>query len=313
MNGIRTSELDYAQVWENTVTALSNYLEKNKLETMVLGISGGIDSTVVAAIGFEVYKRTGKKLIGLSLMTSTNEADEDYAASLVGAEFCTEYRKCSIETEYKDFKNMCAHINGDGTNISNGNIKARMRMMVLYDAASINCGIVLDTDNISEHELGFFTLKGDEADFCVIAGLWKHEVYEFAKWIKENIYTESVALEKSIALIPTDGNGVAAGGDMGQIAPGCTYNDVDDILFRFISKIEPYYDEITSDKTQRLRPEATKAYVRLQRLNEQYGGDVVEGVIRRHRNSQFKRWHRPLVIDPETGEILQNNGEQINK
>ena len=46
MNEIRTSELDYAQVWENTVTALSNYLEKNKLETMVLSISGGIERSL---------------------------------------------------------------------------------------------------------------------------------------------------------------------------------------------------------------------------------------------------------------------------
>ena len=308
---IRTNKLDYAQVWEKTVTALSNYLEKFKLESMILGISGGIDSTVVAAIGREVYKRTGKKLIGLSLMTFTNEADEDYAASLVGSEFCTEYVKCSIETEYKDFKNMCEHINGEGTKISNGNIKARMRMMILYDAASINHGIVLDTDNFSEHELGYFSLHGDEGDLSIM-GLWKHEVYEFAHWIKDNIYPGSQALVKSISLNPTDGNGVAAGGDMGQIAPGCTYNDVDDILFRFISKIEPYWNEISSGMTQNLRTEATKAYQRLQNLNEQYGANIVEGVIKRHINSQFKRWHRPLFIDPESGEILQNDGEKTN-
>jgi hypothetical protein len=117
---------------------------------------------------------------------------------------------------------------------------------------------------------------------------------------------------KSISLNPTDGNGVAAGGDMGQIAPGCTYNDVDDILFRFISRIEPYWNEISSGMTQNLRTEAAKAYQRLQNLNEQYGANIVEGVIKRHINSQFKRWHRPLFIDPESGEILQNDGEKTN-
>lgn len=296
MNGIRTSELDYAQVWENTVTALSNYLEKNKLETMVLGISGGIDSTVVAAIGCEVYKRTGKKLIGLSLMTSTNEADEDYAASLVGAEFCTEYRKCSIETEYKDFKNMCAHINGDGTNISNGNIKARMRMMVLYDAASINRGIVLDCDQRSEHYLGFWTIHGDTADLTPIGMLWKHQIYEFAHWIKDNIYPESLALEKSIALNPTDGNGVATGGDMSQIAPGYTYDDVDDILITYL--------EYKGHHTEEYQ-------IAMNELYEKYSYDIVEGVIKRHLNSEFKRWHSPLIINPETGEIVQNDLEAI--
>ena len=118
MKDFKVRKLDYSQVWENIVSAMCNYLEKNKLESMILGISGGIDSTVNAAIGREVYKRTGKKLIGLSLMTSTNEADEDYAASLVGSEFCTEYVKCSIEHEFKDFDNMCVHISGPSDSVS---------------------------------------------------------------------------------------------------------------------------------------------------------------------------------------------------
>ena len=297
MKDFKVRKLDYSQVWENIVSAMCNYLEKNKLESMILGISGGIDSTVNAAIGREVYKRTGKKLIGLSLMTSTNEADEDYAASLVGSEFCTEYVKCSIETEYKDFKNMCAHINGEGSKLNNGNIKARMRMIVLYDAASINHGIVLDCDQRSEHYLGFWTAHGDTSDITPIGLMWKHQIYEFAHWIKDNIYPGSLALEKSILLNPTDGNGVTAGGDMGQIAPGCTYNDVDDILMTYLEYKGHHPEEYQ---------------IAMNELYEKYSYDIVEGVIKRHLNSQFKRWHTPLIIDPETGEILQNDGEPIN-
>ena len=83
----REEKLDYAKVFENMVTAVANYLEECHLESMVLGISGGIDSTINAAIGYEVFKRTGKKLIGLSLMTSTNMSDEDYAWSAALGEF----------------------------------------------------------------------------------------------------------------------------------------------------------------------------------------------------------------------------------
>lgn len=299
MNGIRTSELDYAQVWENTVTAIADYLNKNKLESMILGVSGGIDSTVNAAIGCEVYKRTGKKLIGLSLMTSTNEADEDYAASLVGSEFCTEYVKCSMEHEYKDFDNMCVHISGPSDSVAKGNIKARMRMMILFDASAKHKGIVFSGANQTEVLLGFSTLGADSLGaIAPISRLFKSQVYEFAHWIKDNIYFGSLALEKSIALNPTDGNGVAAGGDLGQIAPGRTYNDVDDILITYLEYKGHHPEEYQNAMNE---------------LYEKYSYETVEGVIHRHRNSQFKRWFLPLIINPETGELTQNNGEQINK
>ena len=299
MNGIRTSELDYAQVWENTVTAIADYLNKNKLESMILGVSGGIDSTVNAAIGCEVYKRTGKKLIGLSLMTSTNEADEDYAASLVGSEFCTEYVKCSMEHEYKDFDNMCVHISGPSDSVAKGNIKARMRMMILFDASAKHKGIVFSGANQTEVLLGFSTLGADSLGaIAPISRLFKSQVYEFAHWIKDNIYLGSLALEKSIALNPTDGNGVAAGGDLGQIAPGRTYNDVDDILITYLEYKGHHPEEYQNAMNE---------------LYEKYSYETVEGVIHRHRNSQFKRWFLPLIINPETGELTQNNGEQINK
>ena len=61
MNTIRKEPLDYAKVWENIVNALINYLEKYNLQSMILGVSEGIDSTVTAAICCEVCKRTANK------------------------------------------------------------------------------------------------------------------------------------------------------------------------------------------------------------------------------------------------------------
>jgi NAD+ synthetase len=297
---IRTinEKLDYSKVWENTVTALCQYLEQYDLKAMVLGISGGIDSTVVAAIGYEVYKQTGRPLIGLSLMSSTNQDDEIDAASMVGVEFCTEFYKKYINDNYENVLMKCKDINPERTSIADGNIKARLRMIMLYDTASIRRGIVLDTDQLSEHLTGFWTIKGDESDLDVIGGLWKHEVYEFAVWIRDNIYPESKSLDMSIALIPTDGNGVAAGGDMGQIAPGHTYNDVDDILSTYVEYVGKHTEEYQ---------------IALNELYEKYGQDTVDRVIRRHCNSQFKRCHRPLIIDPVSGEILQNNWMKLSE
>lgn len=289
--------LDYAQVWENIVTAIADYLNKYNIQSMILGISGGIDSTVNAAIGCEVYKRTGKPLIGMSLMTTTNENDEVESADIVGAEFCTEYQKCQMTDEYEVHNALCERINGKSDSIARGNIKARMRMMILFDASAKHKGIVFSGANRTEVMLGFSTLGADSLGaIAPISELWKHEVYEFAAWIKVNIYPNSIGLMKSISLNPTDGNGVAAGGDLGQIAPGRTYNDVDDILMTHLEYSSHHTEEYLNS---------------MEELYKKYSFETVDGVIKRHRNSQFKRWFLPLIINPETGELTQNNHSVI--
>ena len=125
----REEKLDYAKVFENMVTAVANYLEECHLESMVLGISGGIDSTVAAAICCEVHKRTGKSFIGISLPTSTNENDEITVANYVGAEFCDIFNKFTMNEAVDAVKKMCDFTGGDTTPLILGNIKARLRMI----------------------------------------------------------------------------------------------------------------------------------------------------------------------------------------
>ena len=81
--------------------------------------------------------------------------------------------------------------------------------------------------------------------------------------------------------MPTDGNGVAVGGDMAQIAPGHTYEEVDDILNSYL---------VSKDDAARWQQEE-------QRLNAAYGADTVERVLKRHRGSEFKRHRMPLLIE----------------
>ena len=295
MRKLRSTEekLDYANVFDNIVNAIASYLNKYNLDSMVLGISGGIDSTVNAAIGKEVCKRTGKRLIGISLMTDTNESDEIESAILVGKEFCTKYLNCIMNDEYESLNQLCDEISGTSDSIARGNIKARMRMMILFDASAKNKGIVFSGANRTEVLLGFSTLGADSLGaIAPLSELFKHEVYEFAHWIKDNVYPGSAALEKSISLTPTDGNGVMAGGDLAQIAPGCTYDDVDDILITYLEYSGHHPEEYQ---------------IEMERLYSKYGKGIVDSVIRRHRNSQFKRWFLPLVIDPNTGELTQND------
>ena len=151
-------------------------------------------------------------------------------------------------------------------------------MIYLYNLSSTLNGIVIDTDNLTEYYLGFFTIHGDMGDFNPIGGLWKHEIYELGNYLLKyysNDLEKSNAIKKSIEIIPTDGNGVNDGGDMEQIAPGFNYCDVDNILISYIQNGEKGIEE----------------------CNEKYGSDVVKRVIQRMKNSEFKRKRLPIVIE----------------
>jgi len=293
----RTEPLDYAKVFNLLVNGIKEYVKKNNLKALVLGISGGIDSTVCAAL----CKQVDVPLIGVSLPCSTNGTDEVSSATLAGNEFCTTFEEINLEEVYETVEDFCRGTlhDIDATPISRGNIKARLRMITLYDIASRMGGIVVDTDNLTEHFLGFWTLHGDDGDFNPIGCLWKHEVYGLAKWMKENVYKNSKALEAAIAIIPTDGNGVKAGGDLAQIAPGKTYNDVDEILHAWVGLDSRIKSHVIANYFD---------YGIFKQLCEKHGYETVEAVIMRSVRSEFKRKQRPFVIDIYNGNILEKNG-----
>lgn len=246
---------------------------------MVLGISGGIDSTLTAAICHEVEKRTGIPLYGVSLPCNSNAKDENASALATLSAFCQPENASVVNLEdcYQAVLGTCECCAHESTPISKGNIKARLRMIYLYNLAGVTGGLVMDTDNLTEHYLGFFTIHGDVADFNPIGGLWKHEVFEMVRWLRDYYPSESlanIALTHALIITPTDGNGVQAGGDMAQIAPGHTYEEVDEILQSIIDKDHPIPTEIDEP-------------------------DLIQRVMSRHEKSEFKRGRMPKVIKRE--------------
>lgn len=193
------NNLDYSKVFEVLVKETANYVKVNNLKAMVLGVSGGIDSTVVAAICHEVSKQTGIPLIGRSLPIK-NKSDEFDVSKLVGEALCNDFKVYKLERSYRAaLFDACADA-GDvniansyyldeleempsRTLIANGNLQARCRMMYLYDIASRHKGLVMSTDNQTEYQLGFWTIHGDVGDFDPIQGLWKTEVYGLANYL----------------------------------------------------------------------------------------------------------------------------------
>lgn len=280
--------MDYKKVFDTMVNETTKYLTDHRLKSMILGISGGIDSTVTAAVCHEVVNRhpeLGLKFIGVSMPCTSNSVEENDSASKAMRAFCTECWVENLQAQYLLMKATCEQ-HYPSTALSQGNIKARLRMIYLYNLASVTGGIVMDTDNLTEHYLGFWTIHGDVADYNPIGGLWKHEVYALCKYLFTEVFSDTndiryQALKAAYDIMPTDGNGVSAGGDMAQIAPGHTYEDVDDILNSYLNANG--------------QPEAQAAVI--SRLNAAYGAETVERVLTRHRNSEFKRKRMPIVLE----------------
>ena len=291
-------ELNYERVFNVLVKETSNYMTKNHLKAMVLGISGGIDSTVVAAICHEVSKQTGIPLIGRSLPIK-NKEDEFDVSKLVGEAFCNDFEVIELYSSYAQVLGACSSdLNILQTSIANGNIQARLRMIYLYNLASLHKGLVMSTDNQTEYQLGFWTIHGDVGDFDPIQGLWKTEVYGLANWLvsyyrsnkgtyvpSDNIaerdkrWDMEDALIKSIALTPTDGLGIS-NSDLDQIGAK-SYYDVDRVLQTVTCKASPENDKLQDELTAELGP------------------DVVGKIMQRRFNSRFKRLLSPIIVPRE--------------
>ena len=300
-------ELNYERVFNILVKETSNYITRNRLNAMVLGISGGIDSTVVAAICHEGSKQTGIPLIGRSLPIK-NKEDEFDVSKLVGEAFCNDFKVVNLTDGYLAVYNSI--IGGEEnliscgddaeskyqTPIANGNIQARLRMIYLYNLASIHKGLVMSTDNQTEYQLGFWTIHGDVGDFDPIQGLWKTEVYELAKWligyyyecgIKKEVDADGArkicdmceAIKKSMSLTPTDGLGIS-NSDLDQIGAK-SYYDVDRVLQTLTCKASPENDKLQDELTAELGP------------------DVVGKITERRFKSRFKRLVSPIIVPRE--------------
>ena len=287
--------MDWNKFINGSVDFISNYLTSNSLDSMILGISGGIDSTIAAVLCSKAAKKTNTKLIGVSLMCSTNKQDECSVADLVGHAFCDEYYKENIQEPYETISKFCINSSatkGMSTKISEGNIKARLRMIYLWNLSGFRNGVTIDTDNKTEHELGFFTLMGDQNYLNPgLIHLWKTEVYKLAHYLynetlENGIPTkQSAAIMESMALVPTDGNGVSSS-DCEQFGLD-NYEQVDDVL-------QTMYFPKNGMNNIKYKEE----YIRLIDLYNEQGVDKVMAL---HQNTWYKR--RELPIKPTREEL----------
>lgn len=250
---------NYKDLFDSMVNFTFEYIKNNKLQSAILGVSGGIDSTVVAALLYEVGKKFENevkenifKFYGFSLPTNTTNNKEYFVSTLVGNTFCQHsaytspfFETININELSESISDFCLGnklYDGNIDRFRRGNIKSRLRTLYLYDKAKEYKGFVVGTDNYTEKLLGFSTIGGDAlADYMPLQNLWKTEVYGLAKYLLEKYKIEENwaavnAINESINLVPQDGLGISTS-DMEQIGAK-DYYEVDEILYQYEKYLE---------------------------------------------------------------------------
>ena len=198
-----------------------NYVNSmpKKTESLVIGISGGIDSSVTSTL----CAMTGLKTIVLSMPIKQKKAQHDL--SLKHQEWLkkkfnnVEGYTVSLDELFNSFKSSLSNFNNDH---GMANSKARLRMTTLYQVASANKGIVVGTGNkVEDFGVGFYTKYGDGGvDISPIADCNKSEVWELGKEL--NILKEIVEAD------PTDGLWDDGRTDEGQL--GLSYKELEEAM-----------------------------------------------------------------------------------
>ena len=178
----------------------------------VLGLSGGIDSSLTAVLA---KRALDDGLLGLLMPCRSNPQDLAHGQLLA--------QKFHIRTELVDLTPVCdafLAVLPEGTRLSQGNLKARLRMAALYYHANLYNYLVIGSSNRSELAVGYFTKFGDgAADILPLGGLLKRQVRELAR---------ELGVPQTIIEKPPSGGLWPGQTDEGEM--GITYDEIDQVL-----------------------------------------------------------------------------------
>ena len=224
---------------------IKSYVEQmpNKAQSLVIGISGGIDSSVSSTLS----AMTGLKTIVLTMPIKQKENQHDL--SLKHQEWLTKkFKNVEAHTISLDklFETFSSTLNRFDNEHGYANSRARLRMTTLYQVAAANKGIVVGTGNkVEDFGVGFYTKYGDGGvDISPIADCNKTEVWELGK--------ELGILKEIIDAPPTDGLWDDGRTDEGQL--GFNYSELEDAMSNPNSPHRDQYEKIRNQNLHKMEP-----------------------------------------------------------
>lgn len=240
---------DWNRVADTIANFIAHQLAVSGRRVLVLGLSGGVDSALVAALG---VRAVGRERVHPCLLPCRPSPAAKTDALLVA-------RHLGLETEEVNLEAVIARlapILGCEGGVRLGNVMARLRMITLYDRAAKLNGLVSGTGNRSEYLLGYFTRHGDGAcDLAPLVDLYKTQVWELARHLG---LPEPIVAKTPTADLWTDQT------DESEL--GLTYREADAILRALEEEKQP--------------PAAVRA---------KFGPPVVDRVLTLREQSAFKR------------------------
>ena len=249
---------DYTKIQQDIEAFLKNAVLRNKADGVIFGLSGGIDSTVVAYLSAKIF---GKKALALVMPDSTvSPSNETGDALKVVGELGLDYKLIDIDVIHKIYSN---HLEPDERAL--GNLRARIRANIIYYYANLKNYLVLGTSDKSEYSIGYFTKFGDgSADLLPISKLYKTQLREFAKML--GVPTNIIAKKSSPNLWKEH---------IAEDELGITFEEIDSILYCLEKRLS--IDEIIK-KTEIKR-------------------ESVEKIYQMHENSWHKRLPPKMVVE----------------
>lgn len=244
-------------IHDGLVMGLQNYFGKLGFKKAILGLSGGIDSAVVAVLAARALGKDNVRVILMPSQFSSDHSVND--ARQLAENLGIQYDIIPIESMYQSFSTVLEpHFWAKPFNIAEENIQARIRGMLLMAFSNKFGNIVLNTSNKSEMAVGYGTLYGDMCGgLSVIGDVYKMEVFELARYmnkdgevIPENIITKPPSAELRPDQKDTDS------------LP--EYEELDPILYQYIEKHQSPQDIIDMGYDEKL----VRRILRLVNINE---------------------------------------------
>jgi NAD+ synthase len=169
-------------VYRALVLGVGDYVEKNRFPGVILGLSGGIDSALTAAVAADALGPDRVRCVMMPSPYTSRESLEDAAevAALIGVRL----DEISIEPAMRAFEGMLApYLDGGGPGITEENIQSRARGLTLMALSNESGSMVLSTGNKSEMSVGYATLYGDMCGgYNVLKDVYKTAVFELCRW-----------------------------------------------------------------------------------------------------------------------------------